>query len=42
VFVNLLMRPGIKNKADKTFPRVLAATDESGNLLATSTLKPLH
>jgi len=41
VFVNLLMRPGIKRMLDKTFPPVLAATDETGKLLSSSTLKPL-
>jgi uncharacterized protein YndB with AHSA1/START domain len=42
VFANLLMRPGIKNMVDQTFPRVLAATDDTGTLLSNNRLKPLH
>jgi uncharacterized protein YndB with AHSA1/START domain len=41
VFVNLLMRPGLKQMLDKTFPPVLAATDETGTLLSSSAQKPL-
>jgi uncharacterized protein YndB with AHSA1/START domain len=41
VFANLLMRPGIKRMLDETFPQVLAAIDEAGTLLASSTLKPM-
>ena len=40
VFVNLLMRPGIKRMLDQTFPPVLAATDEAGALLSSATVKP--
>ena len=41
VFVNLLMRPGIKRMLDQTFPPVLAATDETGALRSSSALKPM-